>query len=280
MSLSVFAEGLFWFRREIMKAYIYVAKMRFQSMMAYPVDTWTFTIMQCLMMLAVGFFWRAVYGSTETAHGVSGDSMIIYTVVSMLINSLYYMGVEDYISDAVKSGSIATDMMKPINLFSLYLAQDIGSIGFNFVFSTIPMFIVGALIFGLPVPASGLHFALFLASFVLGYTINWLFSATFAMLSFTALDLGPVFSIKYHFVNMLSGAMIPLWFFPEWLANAMYCLPFVYMFQEPLSIYIGKYEIAECLPKLGIQAAWAAGLLVVFLFAQKRATNRVMVQGG
>ena len=79
---------------------------------------------------------------------------------------------------------------------------------------------------------------------------------------------------------MLSGAMIPLWFFPEWLRNAMYCLPFVYMYQEPLSIYIGKYTPAECLIKLGIQLAWLVGLAVIFMFAQKRATSRVLVQGG
>lgn len=94
------------------------------------------------------------------------------------------------------------------------------------------------------------------------------------------MDLGPIFSIKYHFVDLLSGAMIPLWFFPDWLSSALYCLPFVYMFQEPLSIYIGKYPVGECFTKLGIQAAWLAVLLVIFLFAQKRATRRVMVQGG
>lgn len=263
-----------------MKAYIYVAKMRIQTMMAYRVDAWTFMIMQCLLMAAVGFFWRAVYGGAEAAHGVSGDMMITYTAVSMLMSSLYYMGVEDRIADAVKSGSIATDMIKPINLFSLYFAEDIGNIIFNLFFNTIPMFIVALIIFGLPVPASAEHFWLFLASFILGYGINWTFSATFALMAFTAIDLGPVFSIKYHFVNMLSGAMIPLWFFPEWLRTALYCLPFVYMFQEPLSIYIGKYSPAECLGKLGIQAAWLAGLLVIFLFAQKRATRRVLVQGG
>lgn len=263
-----------------MKAYIYVAKMRIQTMMAYRIDTWTFMIMQCLMMAAAGFFWRAVYGDTESAHGVTGDMMITYTVVSMLINSLYYMGVEDNISEAVKSGSIATDMIKPINLFLMYFAEDIGNIVFNFFFSTIPMFIVGVLIFGLPIPASGIHFMLFFASFILGYAINWVFSALFAMISFTALDLGPIFSIKYHFVNMLSGSMIPLWFFPEWLRNAMYCLPFVYMYQEPLSMYIGKYTPEECLIKLGIQTAWLTGLLVIFYFAQKRATSRILVQGG
>ena len=37
------------------KAYRYIAKMRIQTMMAYRVDTWTFMIMQCLMMVAVAF---------------------------------------------------------------------------------------------------------------------------------------------------------------------------------------------------------------------------------
>lgn len=263
-----------------MKAYIYVAKMRIQTMMAYRMDTWTFMVMQCLIMAAMGFFWRAVYGGAEAAHGVTGDIMVTYTVISQLMSSLYYMGVEDRISDAVKTGSIATDMIKPINLFSLYFAEDIGNIAFNFVFSTVPMFAVALLVFGLPAPASAAHFGLFFVSFILGYAINWVFSAIFAMMAFTAIDLGPVFSIKYHFVNMLSGSVVPLWFFPEWLRNAMYCLPFVYMYQEPLSMYIGKYTPAECLAKLGIQAAWLAGLLVVFAFAQNRATHRVMVQGG
>lgn len=263
-----------------MKAYIYVIKMRIQTMMAYRVDAWSFMVMQCLLMAAVGFFWRAVYGDAEASHGVTGDMMITYTVVSMLMTSLYYMGVEDRISDAVKSGSIATDMIKPINLFSLYFAEDIGNIVFNLFFNTIPMFIVAVIIFGLPVPASPLHFLLFFVSFILGYAINWLFSATFAMFSFSVIDLGPVFSIKYHFVNMLSGAMIPLWFFPEWLRNALYCLPFVYMYQEPLSMYIGKYAPEECLMKTGIQAAWLVGLAILFAFAQNRATRRVMVQGG
>lgn len=44
--------------------------------------------------------------------------------------------------------------------------------------------------------------------------------------------------LKYHFVNMLSGAMIPVWFFPDWLQTAVNCLPFVYMFQTPLGIFI------------------------------------------
>lgn len=263
-----------------MKAYLYIARTRMQAMLAYRFQVWTYIIMQCLMMIAVAFFWRAVYGGTEVSHGVTGDTMITYTVVSTLMGSLYWMGVEDRITDAIKSGSIATDMIKPINLFTLYLAEDIGTIAVNFFISTLPLFIVGVLLFGLPVPASGGHFLLFLLSYILGWGINWTFSALFALMSFSAIDMGPAFAIKYHFVNMLSGAVIPLWFFPEWLQKALYCLPFVYMFQEPLSMFIGKYDIGECLIKLGIQAVWFIALTLIFVFAQKRATRRILVQGG
>lgn len=263
-----------------MKAYLYAAKTSMETMMAYRFQVWTFTVMQCLMMIAVGFFWRAAYGGTEVSNGVTDDTMITYTVISTLVSSLYFMGVEDRVSDAIKSGSIATDLIKPINLFGLYFAEDMGSIMFNLVFGTVPLFLVALLVFGFPAPASGAHFGFFLVSFALGYGINWTFSALFSLIAFTAIDLGPVFSIKYHFVNMLSGAIVPLWFFPEWLQKGLYFLPFVYMYQEPLSIYIGKYEAGECLWKLGVQAIWLAALTVVFVFAQKRAEHRVLVQGG
>lgn len=249
-------------------------------MLAYRFEVWTFMVMQCLMMISIGFFWKAIYGGAATAHDVSGRSMVTYTVISTLMGSLYYMGVEDRISDAVKTGSIATDMIKPINLFVLYLAEDIGNLIISFFRSTIPLFLVGTLIFGLPVPASGGHFLLFLLSFFLSYGINWAFSATFSMVAFSAISLGPAFSVKYHFVNLLSGAIIPIWFFPHWLQVTVQCLPFVYIFQTPLSIYIGKYDVSRCWGMVGVQAIWFLVLVGIFYFAQRRATRRVLVQGG
>ena len=263
-----------------MKTYLYIAKLRMQTMLAYRFETFTYMVMQCLMMVAIGFFWEAAYGDTEIAHNVTGGGMITYTMVSTLMSSLYYMGVEDRIADAIKRGSIATDMIKPVNLFGMYLAEDVGNMIINFFSSTLPIFIVGILVFGLPIPASAEHFCIFLLSFFLGYGINWTFSAIFAMISFTAISLGPAFSVKYHFVNMLSGAIIPIWFFPQWLQTTVSCLPFVYMFQAPLGIFIGKYSINESLMTLCIQAIWLFALTVLLFFSQRRATKRVLVQGG
>lgn len=264
----------------LIKTYFYIARLRMQTMLAYRFEVWSYMLLQILMMIAIGYFWKAVYAGVDISHDVSVRGMITYTVISALISSLSYMGVEDRITDAVKSGSIATDMIKPINLFSMYLAEDIGNMVINLFRSTLPILAVGTVLFGLPVPASGGHFCLFLLSFLLGYGINWAFSATFSMLAFSAISLGPAFSVKYHFVNLLSGVIIPIWFFPGWLQMVLQWLPFAHIFQTPLSIYIGKYDISTCLQMMGIQVLWLAALGGVFYMAQRRATRRVLVQGG
>ena len=61
-----------------------------QTMLAYRMDVLTYTVMQALIMLSVGFFWKAAYGGTDVAHGVTGNSMITYTVISALMGSLLY----------------------------------------------------------------------------------------------------------------------------------------------------------------------------------------------
>ena len=58
-----------------MKKYLFVAKMRIQNMMAYRFNICLTTVMDCLIMVAIGFFWRAVYGDTGTSHGVTADTI-------------------------------------------------------------------------------------------------------------------------------------------------------------------------------------------------------------
>ena len=57
-------------------------------------------------------------------------------------------------------------------------------------------------------------------------------------------------------------------------------LPFVYIYQLPLSIYIGRGDRAQQLGQMRIQFVWLIVLLGVFFYTQKRVTGKVMVQGG
>ena len=100
------------------------------------------------------------------------------------------------------------------------------------------------------------------------------------MLAFTAVNIDALIQVKKHLLRLLSGSIIPIWFFPDGVANVLRAMPFIYIYQLPLSIYIGKGDRAEILAQMQIQILWLVVLFVVFLAAQHRITRKVMVQGG
>jgi ABC-type uncharacterized transport system permease subunit len=81
-------------------------------------------------------------------------------------------------------------------------------------------------------------------------------------------------------LRFFSGQMIPLWIFPPLLAQIAVLLPFQLLVSVPLSIYIGRLEGVQAVRALGLQAAWAAGLLLLGRMMWRKAHHKLVVQGG
>ena len=99
-------------------------------------------------------------------------------------------------------------------------------------------------------------------------------------LDFTAVNIDALIQVKKHLLRLLSGSIIPIWFFPEIVANVLRTLPFVYIYQLPISIYIGKGDRLEQIAQMKIQFLWLTMLFALFFVAQHRITRKVLVQGG
>lgn len=262
------------------KAYLYVYKTQLQKTLAYRFDVYGNIVMQCIIMFATAFFWNALYREADTVQGVGVDSMLTYTVVSSMMSVLLMTNVERRVMKSVEKGTVATDMLKPIALFGIYFFEDLGTISALFFQNLLPIFIIGSLFIQLPMPVSVPSFCLFLLSLLMAFLLNWLMAACFSMWAFTAINMDPMIQVKKHLLRLLSGSIIPMWFFPEWLARILNLLPFVYIYQLPLDIFIGKYDASVIYPRLGIQLGWICILLLFFSILQSRVTKKVLVQGG
>jgi ABC-2 type transport system permease protein len=73
-----------------------------------------------------------------------------------------------------------------------------------------------------------------------------------------------------------SGLIMPLTFFPTWLREVARGLPFSSFLQTPVDVWLGKYRGWE----IALQVVWAVVLLAVGQVVLRRATRRVVVQGG
>lgn len=262
------------------KAYQYVYQTRIQKSLAYRFDVYGNIVMQCIIMFAAAFFWKALYGKSGTVFGVTVNTMLAYTVISSMMSVLFITGVEQRVIHSVQKGTVATDMLKPISLFRLYFFEDLGAVTALIFQNMIPIFAIGSICIALPRPAGVGGFLLFLLSVLMAFFINWFLAACFSMWAFTAINMDPMIQVKKHLLRLLSGSIIPMWFFPKWLSGILNLLPFVYIYQLPLDIYVGKCTKETILQRLGIQAIWVVVLFVLFVLLQKRVLKKVMVQGG
>lgn len=263
-----------------MKPYLYIAKTRILSALAYRFDVISSIIIQCLVVIATSYFWVAAYGDQKYALGVTKNQMLTYSIISAVLSCILSANVEDRIIQSVRKGNVALDMLKPVNVFGMYLAEDLGEITISLCQKALPLLLISAVLIQVPIPASGLYFLLFLVSVILSFFINWLIAVSFSMITFFVISMGPLRQIKNSLIRILSGSIIPLWFFPENIQTVMRFLPFMYLYQLPLSIYIGKLTLVEVLRQLGLQSIWVLILYVVFKMIQKKVLSHVLVQGG
>ena len=263
-----------------MKKYLYVIKIQIIKSFTYEFNVYGNIIMQTIIMITSAFFWKALYKNHSIVSGVDADNMLTYIVISSLLSVLLITNVERRIQTSVEKGTVATDMMKPVSLFGVYFAEDIGNIVALIFQNMIPILVIGSLMIRIPKMADLHALLLFVISVVESILINWLIAALFGMIAFTAVNIDALIQVKKHLLRLLSGSIIPIWFFPSGVARILETLPFVYIYQLPLSIYIGKGDRAQQIRQMQIQFLWLVILAALFFFVQKRVTRKVMVQGG
>lgn len=262
------------------RVYLYVYKTQLIRSFNYKFEVYGNILIQTIIMLANAFFWRALFKNTETIKGVDVDTMLTYTVVSSLISVVLTTTVERRIQESVRKGSVAIDYLRPINIYKVYFSENMASVTGLVFQNLIPIFIIGSLLIKMPHPKDLSSLILFIICLGLAFVLNWLIAVSFGMWSFWVLEIDALLQAKKHLIRLLSGSLIPIWFFPEWLRNTLQCLPFMYLYQLPLNIFIGKAGKREIIQGFAVQIVWIVIMFVFYNWLKTRVKHKIVVQGG
>jgi len=264
----------------MIQAYWYITKMRLLTNLAYRFEVFASIITNLVLMAAAIFLWQAAYGGIGEVNQLDLQDLTTYTIVSMLLGSAFICGVQETINYRVREGQIATDFYRPIPLLVCYLADDLGGSLSSMVNKLLPLVLFASLFFGMPLPDSAMGFLLFIPSCLFSYAILWLMSALVGLVSFWMLELGNIGMVKDAIVRVLSGSLVPLWFFPESVQTVSRYLPFQYTYQTPLGIYIGVTGTQEALKAMLVQGIWIIILFALLAFFWKKTKSKTLIQGG
>ena len=80
--------------------------------------------------------------------------------------------------------------------------------------------------------------------------------------------------------NLLSGALIPLAFFPNGVGAALRWLPFAGITDTPARLYLGQLTGAHATLAVALEVAWTVVLLALGRGIWRAATREVTIHGG
>ncbi|MFW6204871.1 MAG: ABC transporter permease, partial [Actinomycetota bacterium] len=80
--------------------------------------------------------------------------------------------------------------------------------------------------------------------------------------------------------GLLSGHLLPVHWFPGWLAAVAHATPFPSIIQAPIDVVTGRAHGLAAATVIGIQVAWLAVLLGAGRLVFAAGARKLVVQGG
>lgn len=192
------------------------------------------------------------------------------------------------IQELIRSGAVGYDLLRPTDLYNFWLTRALAMRIAPIVLRAIPLLIVIMLLFpvlGLsnwtlsapPSLAALLAFLLaFIGAILLSAALTMLLTVSM-MWTLSGEGLNQLFP---SLVTTLSGIIIPLPFFPDWLQPVLAILPFSGLLDQPFRLFTGNLP-PEALPNVLLhQAVWIVVSIWFGRFLVSRGVDRLIIQGG
>ncbi|MBK7822575.1 MAG: ABC-2 family transporter protein [Tessaracoccus sp.] len=192
-----------------------------------------------------------------------------------LLGAIPLWGVTE-IAARVKSGEIAMDFLRPVAALGQWWAADLGRAASQVLPRMVPMLAVGALTTGLALPRQPLPYLLFLVSLVLAVSLAFLAWTLVNLLAMWVVEIRGYHAVFVIVMNLLTGLLVPVSWFPDWLRILADATPFPSMFQTPIDIVMGLAGPEA----IGVQAVWLVVLVGTAQLMLHRGTRKLVIHGG
>ena len=243
------------------RVYREFARVGFVNTLAYRLRYYTGIATYFIYVSVYYFIWKAIYAQSPDIEGFDFHQMLTYVALGWILRSFYYNNIDQDLAQQVMEGKLAMDLIKPVNVQMMYVAQAQGESLFRIAMLTAPTAVVLMLVYPVRRPASTVHFLAFLASAVLSFLL--VAGINFAVGTF-AIRLKSILGLlraKYFLLELFSGLLLPISFFPEAFQKVLQFLPFQYISYVPLLLYLGKIKGTGIFRALGLQLFWVAAML-------------------
>jgi len=263
-----------------MNAYTAILSARFRMLLQYRAAAFAGIVTQIFWGFIRVMIFEAFYRSTTAPQPMKLEDVITYVWLGQALLGLLPWNTDLEIRNMVKTGTVAYEMLRPVDLYNLWFFRALASRTAPTLLRAIPVFTLGLLFFGMRFPdsiSSGFAWVLaMIGAIILGCSIS------------TLLNISLLWTISGEGINRLlpaavtifSGMIIPIPLFPDWAQKILLALPFAGLVDMPFRIYVGNIPPNEIFLVLAHQLLWAAVFIAIGKAMVSRGVKIMTVQGG
>ncbi len=241
--------------------------------------------------LATQFFWGLMMIFLYEAFYKNGIStpmewseLVSYVWLGQAFYAIvFFRVIEKDIFDSIKTGQIAYELVRPLNIYWMWFAKICAGRIASCVLRLIPIIILAVILpepFALGGPASIESFILFIVTLLLGLLISTALAMLIYILMFYTTSCVGLYNSYASIATFLSGMDIPIVFMPAAIQTVCFILPFRLCMDLPMRLYVGNITISEGIESALIQIAWILALVPIGNFLMQKVGKKLVVQGG
>lgn len=259
-------------------AYPTLVRVGLAETIAYRAEmlVWMLTTTMPLVSLAL---WSAV--AREAPIGPYGEKEFVrYFLITLLVRQLTGCWLVWELNHEIRTGILSQRLLRPIHPFIAYSAENLGALPIRALLSSpilaIALYSGGQMLFQGKLSL----FLLWLPSLIGAWLINFFVMALVGSLAFYIESATRVFDVYLGCFMVLSGYLVPLSLFPDWITKLNNWLPFRYTLGFPVELAAGLLSPERIWTELGIQWSWAAICCILSLLIFRRGIIRYSAFGG
>ena len=255
-------------------------RIRFLSMLAYRMNYYTGIIIYLVNIGAQYFLWSAIYSGADGLGGMNMTQMTTYVAVAWMARAFYFNNLDREIANEIRDGSVAIQFIRPYPYLAVKMMQGLGEGLFRLLLFSTPGMLLVWLLFPIRFPNDPLVWAAFFLMLLFSFVINSQINILTGLCAFFMENSDGMMRFKRVMVDLFSGLIIPVSFFPGWAETVLRLLPFQAITYLPSAVFSGKDGGIGIANVLGVQVLWLVLLFIPILLMWRLARTRLFVQGG
>ena len=263
-----------------MKAYLSAFRLRRRLELQYRGAVLGGIICQMFFGLILIAVYRALYAGkpqTMPLREITSYVWLQQAFFRMLLAS------DPELLDKIRTGSIAYDLCRPLNLYGFYYARIMAQKLMGSLLRAAPMLVFAFLLpegWGLMLPASAAGLAWSLAALILGLLcVSALENITMGF-TMRTLDSRGMQAMLNMLLMIFAGNILPLTLFPDSWQPVIRLLPYAQLLDAPIRLYTGQVPPEAAPGVLLLQTGWILLLIGLGILFWRQNQKRIVIQGG